>query len=542
MARPALRTGTRNGQFRMAIPRDIQRILAKLPEAYRPRGWGKEEITITLGTSDRRKMAAEHSRINAEVQERFTKLKAGKQTLSQKEAVALAGEVYAAFADGAEDDPGPAGVWRNALAANEAARRGRYGKASLKIGDAGQVRTWSMEERFGPIADMVLAAKCLIVDGEGRTKLIEALAGALDDASQKLKRNAEGDYSPDPAAKRFPKWEGGGPTRGGGRAGKRVTLRALFDQWAKHPEQREQSPATVNRYRGVFDAAVTFLGDPDARDISPADIQRYIEGRMADEREPLKPRTARDVHKAALSAVFGWAESKGIVASNSAIGVKIKVRRAVQTRPKDASNDEARKIADAAMGIAPETAIAGTLESARKWCPLICLYTGCRIGEVTQLRREDVIEVEGVPVLHITPAAGTVKTGEYRYVPLHPKLIQLGFLAFVATAPASGPLFLNPDTRRNRDAATPQSQLIASKVGQWARANGLDDPRLLKPLHALRHRFMTCARRAGIEEQYIEQIAGHAPGRMNRRYGDFPVDVLYREICKLEPSQVEGRR
>jgi hypothetical protein len=63
MARPTLRKGTSNGQFRKAIPKDIRDILAALPEAYRPPGWGKTEVTLTLATDDRREMAREHAAI-----------------------------------------------------------------------------------------------------------------------------------------------------------------------------------------------------------------------------------------------------------------------------------------------------------------------------------------------------------------------------------------------------------------------------------------------------------------------------------------------
>lgn len=548
MARPVQRKGTSNGQFRLAIPADVQRILAKLPASYRPRGWGKAEITLTLGTADKRQIAAEHARIRVEVHARFEALRSGPRTLSQKEAVALAGEVYDGFAKGGEDNPGPASIWRQVLAANDAARYGNFGLTPLKIVGDAAARREAMNERFGGMADAVLATKCLIVNEESRLKLVEALARSLDDAARKLARNAEGDYAPDPAAQRFPKWQGDdnatapqGSVAGLGGGRKKLTIPALFEQWAQHPEQATQAVATVSRYRGVFTAVATFLRNPDARGVTTADVRNYIEGRMKDEASPLRPRTARDVHKAALSAVYGWAVGKGIVPSNPAEDVTIKVRREQRVRDKDATDEEARAIADAAIAVAPEMAVARTLAAALRWCPLLCLYTGCRIGEATQLRREDVSEVGGVWVLCITPEAGTVKAGEVRRAPLHPRLIELGFLAFAESAPETGPLFFDPTTRRRKDAVTPQSQLVASKVGQWARENGLGDPSLVKPLHALRHRFMTLARRAGIEEQYVEQVVGHSSGRTNRRYGRFPTDVLAREVGKLSAAMVEGR-
>ncbi|WP_291336806.1 hypothetical protein [Albidovulum sp.] len=45
-------------------------------------------------------------------------------------------------------------------------------------------------------------------------------------------------------------------------------------------------------------------------------------------------------------------------------------------------------------------------------------------------------------VIRITPDAGTVKAGDYRDVPLHRQIVELGFFDYVKAA-APGPLFHN---------------------------------------------------------------------------------------------------
>ena len=62
------------------------------------------------------------------------------------------------------------------------------------------------------------------------------------------------------------------------------------------------------------------------------------------------------------------------------------------------------------------------------------------MGEITQLRGADVREEEGMWAIHITPAAGTVKTRQGRTVPIHEHLIDQGFLKFV-TSRGKGSLF-----------------------------------------------------------------------------------------------------
>ena len=108
--------------------------------------------------------------------------------MSQKDAVALAGEAYRAFAEAGEDDPGSPETWRRTIKMNTEARAlGKYGRGPLLIGEQAQ-RQRSMEDRFGGMADAILATKCLVTDAESRWKLVEALASALDDASSKLVR------------------------------------------------------------------------------------------------------------------------------------------------------------------------------------------------------------------------------------------------------------------------------------------------------------------------------------------------------------------
>ncbi len=81
---------------------------------------------------------------------------------------------------------------------------------------------------------------------------------------------------------------------------------------------------------------------------------------------------------------------------------------------------------------------------------------------------------------------------------------------------------------------------MAREVAEWA-APIVDTPELRKVLHAIRHRFISCCRQAGVEEQYALAIAGHAPGSQHRGYGEFAADVLRREINKLDWTKVEGR-
>lgn len=494
---------------------------------------------MSLGTAEVVKAKAAHARIAADVEAHFAILRTGPRQLTHKETVALAGEVYRTLVQEHEDDPGEVKRWVLAEVANLKAEHGQLGEAAALDADTAKRRRESYELLFGPTVSALLAKKTLWVDDDSREKLLEQVSAAVRQGNLLLMQRAQGDYTPDPQAKRFPEipaFKAAGP-----RASAKLTMNALFDRWEKHPEQQHTAPATKKRYRSVFDAVSEFLGNPDAREVTSGDLQRYVEARMEAAENPLSPRAARDVHKAALSSVYGWSVSKTTltgIKANPATDVGIKVTKARATRPKGLTDAEAQRLSKAALAITVEEAQPQTLAGARRWATMVCFYTGSRIGAVAQLRREDVAETKEGATIRFTPEAGEGIKGDARTVPVHPRLIDLGFLAFVQGAPA-GPLFFAPRQNRRANAKIAQSDLLARELAEWA-GKVVEAPGLGKVLHAIRHRFMTYCRHAGIEEQYVEAIAGHAPGSQNREYGDFPIFALTRELAKLDTVKIEG--
>jgi integrase len=541
MTRPSKRSGTKNAQYTGRIPADVIRILDGLPASYRLKGWGKDRITISTGTSDRRAAAVQFSRISAEVEERYAQLRAGLHSLTQKQTVALAGTIYKGLTEAMEDNPGKSEMWSGVLMENLLARAGKLGTGPLLIG-AEAKRKASMEIRFGRMTDDVLAREGLIVDEPSRIRVMEQVAFALDQAAIRLQSNAEGDYRPDSVAERFPVWENPASPAARKKTAK-LPLMKFFEEWAEHPEQQEQARRTVLKYRAVFKALDEFLKHPEAPSVAVADIRRFTDHRMVELGNA--PRTVRDVYKAAISSVFNWGVGKGRVAINPAAGVAIKVKKMVSLRSKELTDAESSALVAQCLGV-PVDSAAKSIDAARRWCPMICMYTGARIGEVAQLRVEDVRFEDGIHFLRITPDAGTVKNRKYRDVPLHARLLEVGLLEFVRKA-GDGPLFYDPAKRRQvrggraDEVKAPQTEVVAAGIVEWVRKKSLPDPELKKPLHGIRHRFITVARQMGIDPQYIEAITGHVATGQNSQYGSFDRRTLARELGKLEPASVEGR-
>jgi integrase len=169
--------------------------------------------------------------------------------------------------------------------------------------------------------------------------------------------------------------------------------------------------------------------------------------------------------------------------------------------------------------------------------PLLCAYTGARAGEMTQLRSEDVHKIGGCYFAHLTPAAGTIKGGNARTVPIHDHLVELGFISFVKSRGA-GPMFCRPLTNVGSVEDDPfnpkRSPAVKARevLGVWVRSLGVTDPEL-SPSHAWRHTFLSKARQAGIEPALRYGITGHATKSEGEDYGVPEPEELARAIKRF---------
>jgi len=172
------------------------------------------------------------------------------------------------------------------------------------------------------------------------------------------------------------------------------------------------------------------------------------------------------------------------------------------------------------------------------WLPLLGLYHGNRLEEFAQLAREDVRQEDDIIYLDINDE-GTkqVKNDQSkRRVPIHPKLIELGFLEYVAAiAPAPG------------DAIFPQLSLgtfekRGHSFSQWwtryRRQIGLYEKAL--DYHSFRHGVTTKLYAADVSEPIIDELTGHEGQGTSRRVykKDMPLRKLYEAIAKVEWPEV----
>ena len=179
----------------------------------------------------------------------------------------------------------------------------------------------------------------------------------------------------------------------------------------------------------------------------------------------------------------------------------------------------------------------------RFWLPLIALYTGMRQGEIAQLHSADVAAYQGVPCILIRPSKDMddadlkrVKTeAGVRFVPIHPQLLELGFLSFSDERTRAGDVRLFPDLERGSDGYfSPFSKWFSRflvKAGVKHRRNGF---------HSFRHTFRDAMSDAEFPHDAIVALGGWQKGGLEHRYGrGASAPLLLKHLTRLRYSGLD---
>lgn len=355
-----------------------------------------------------------------------------------------------------------------------------------------------------------------------RRKLAMALGGAMYEAMSRQHERDEGDFNGQPS---IPMLHAAEVVEIPQQA---VSLTTLLDDFLKEREATGRGREARRKWTPSIADFVALIGHDDARRITKADIIRWKDAKLE---SGLAASTFKRGHFAALNAVLRWAHENDRIDANPADGVRLRVPAAIQNREKGFREDEAKAILAAAKDYDPSPSEDRLLSAAKRWAPWLCAFTGARLGEIVQLRRQDVFIADGMHIMRITPEAGTVKTGKYRDVPIHQQLVDDGFLDYTMTV-ESGPLFLRSSKGRSVEQA---SRTVQNQLREWIKST-VDVPAGVSPFHGWRHRFKTVGRELGIDTIVLDAIQGHARRTAGDNYGDITLKAKKAAIDKF-PNQ-----
>ncbi len=355
------------------------------------------------------------------------------------------------------------------------------------------------------------------------------------------------------------------------------TLLEVYERYLQDPTKR-RSDRTMLAHHTTRRVVEDYLGaDKPIADIAREDCRDLLEtlrwlpvnltkkfGTMsvreaaraakADERIRTINVTNVNAYMARFATMLNWAVAEEYIGRNPARGLQLAETVHPQDRRKPFELWQLLRIFNAPiyMGCKDDQqgyAVVGNIiaSGARYWVPLIALWSGMRLNEACQLDVADVREIEGVQCFVITEesVSGTrdksLKTkSSARLVPLHPTLLDLGFMGFVERKQKERALKLfddlPPGKRGFRSVAFSRwfSRFLISAKAASDRTC----------FHSFRHGFRDAARNARIDRDIALRLGGWIAGGTHSESADdygagYRPKVLYEAISRIEYPELD---
>jgi integrase len=485
-----------------------------IPERYREFA-GMREFKRSLKTSDAREARKRHSAIAGEYDALIERLEAPATPTAEAEQIqaiavtpgdlyALAGDLWRWLLDRYVAFPAPPEAF------SKTAPNGPWGATSEPwSGQRYQIQ--QARRSHIPAADQGIVAKFvgdflsekrIGLGATDRRAFCEAARDAIDGALSDLQRRLRGDLTDSPTLARYP-----GALPDVPRLRPTVKITGLIEAWEKGRENIR--PRTRDEWARRLSQFSEFLGHDDALAVTGKDLRRWRDHLRT---KDYKAKTINESCIAPLKAIFAAAAAEEVLKVNPFASLKIALKED-KTKEKPVrpyTEAEAAKLLKAAR----------KRTDALRWLTWLLAYTGARISELCQLRKEDVQRAGTIPFLRFTTSDAKgheLKTGSSRRdVPIHKALVAEGFLKWVAQAKA-GWLFVDlPEGRYGR-----RGDAASKRYGRWARQDvGITDTRAVA--HSWRHRMEDKLREVECPDEVADSILGHAREGQRATYGDGP--------------------
>lgn len=294
--------------------------------------------------------------------------------------------------------------------------------------------------------------------------------------------------------------------------------------------KRANKVATIRKDRDALTYFVEIIGDKPINEVVQSDAS-YFSDVISLYKRGASPRAPNTINNylGSISKFSAWVVSKGVYKGHSLLDCS-RLRH---------SNKKAAKLQRAMIEVSEVRQIfeserfkkAKTRDPEKYWLICVAIYSGMRLEEITQLNpNTDFYRDEsGLFVFDLNENDGkTLKNlPSARKVPVHDKLIELGFVEYVESQKTvSNRLFPNSkvrDGRTGKNVGKRANYLIGKVIGGVG-----------KTLHSFRHTFTTLLKRAKVEEAIAAAILGHAHGKITyERYGkNYLTELLHEEMHK----------
>ena len=330
-----------------------------------------------------------------------------------------------------------------------------------------------------------------------------------------------------------------------------LTVSQLFERYATEKvNSKSWLPKMERSVRNIVDILVEHFGDVDIRSIKHQNLLDFRDNVMlkipsnwkvipALKDLPLaevlekydgptqKPKTI-NTKLVKLNGFFIWCLKHEYIDKNPAGNLSLQVHVRPHEERKEYSKEDIEKLLSLLPGL-------NAWKPYKYWIPIIALLSGARQAEIAQMYVSDIVTVNGVPCFDIKEEGEDDKsiksTAGYRIIPIHPTLIQLGFLNYVNELRRKKKKRLWENLKKGRDGYGQQFQRF---YGRFNRRYITDDKQ--KVFHSLRHNFTNNLKQHGVEESKIAELVGHSVASITlSRYGKpYEPQVLLESLKLLD--------
>ncbi|MDP2120676.1 MAG: integrase [Hoeflea sp.] len=507
----------RNGRFSARVV---------VPKALRPYLDGKAELEIQLG-GDRREALRKHAAAVAAIQRQIglagQKLEAATGTRSQRPARPLTAQQIAL-----QDYQGQID-----FDAEIRAHDHRYAcmgvdidrARELRDGFAGKLNDDDLERLIGNrIKRAVFAGYFNAVKGTAEWRgLAQALCVSGYEALEREVERDEGDFTGKPAHPLLADAvEFNVPDEG-------PSFKEIVDDEARRRARGKNGKPlpdrTAKKYRDAAAEFANFRGSETASTVKAVEGKKWLEAMQ--DAEVMNNRTITGKFQN-VRTILNWGRQNDpesfMPSGNTLNGIRTPDYSVIPSYLRTFTLNEAALVLNAARTES---------KPMFRWIPWLCAYSGMRVSEAAQLRKDDFFKAGDRWFWKVTTVGGrSLKTeSSERRIPVHHALIEEGLISFVSEA-KDGRLFRGE---------TKDVVAIQPRISTWVRSliPFAQRPEL-SPNHGWRHLFEDLCIRDDVPEDARNYITGRATGKSRDLYGgsDVMLPGLLAAIEKIQPLEV----
>jgi len=327
-----------------------------------------------------------------------------------------------------------------------------------------------------------------------------------------------------------------------------ISLVELCDKFIESRLDRDFSAKTINDYQDSNNLLLEAFGNVPIDSLSHQHGRDYVQllKRLpANRKKKYRNKTIRQLvelkdaqlmsrrtiskHAERVSALFNWAINQGYTNRNVFRG-KLEPIRKTEKVEKHFTDQELNLI----LGDKLTVESLAINKPERYWATFISAYSGARLNEVCQLNVSDIEKVDGIWAINLNADCEdkSIKTqAGNRLVPLHAKILKLGFLDYVDQIRNEKQQKLFPNLKKMK--STGYGTMISRWFAKYLKKLGIKKKG--KNFHSFRHTVVNKLTNEKVYQPFIRELIGHSHGSITLDVygGRKPLDVLLSECVQL---------